>query len=232
MSAIRMSLVAVVFAGLMSVGVSAQEPTKEESPLTPAKIEVAEKKALTADEETLNKMISAPAGVFAPEYNEDGILLRLKIKGEMEVTRALGAARAERLARQSAERNAKAAFVKFLKEEVSVQENEREEVIIVEKDGEEQAGYKNVSTRTIETKANGLLQGLILLDERYTGEGARRTATVVFGWSKKLADAARTAQAEMAKDSNPVAKPAAGSRDENPGSTGDKARTADNLTDF
>jgi len=34
----------VVFTSLMSASISAQEPTKEEKPLTPAKIEAAEKK--------------------------------------------------------------------------------------------------------------------------------------------------------------------------------------------
>jgi hypothetical protein len=233
MSTIRMSFVSVLFAGLMSVNVSADEPTKEENPVAPVKIEAAEKKALTPNEEALQKIIKGPAGVFDPEYDEDGILLRLKIKGEAAVTRALSAARAERAARDQAQRDAKAAFVKFLKEEVSVRENEQEELIIVEKDGEEQAGYKNVSTRIIETKASGLLRGLIVLDERYKGEGGARTATVVFGWSKKLADAARTAQRDMARDRNPIIVPEpSGNRGETPNSAGDKSRTAGNLTDF
>jgi hypothetical protein len=77
-----------------------------------------------------------------------------------------------------------------------------------------------------------LLRGLIVLDERYKGEGAARTATVVFGWSKKLADAAQAARAAMAREKNPTAKPAAGSRIGSTESTGDKARTAENLTDF
>jgi hypothetical protein len=240
MSAFRKSLLLVVVASLMSVGVLANEPTeeKEKGPVTPAKIEAAEKKAMTPEKaEALQKMINAPAGVFDPEYAKDGDkngdLLRLKIKGEVAVSRALTQARAEIAARQSAERNAKAAFVKFLKEEVSVKENEKEEIIIIEKDGEEQAGYKNISTREIETKANGLLRGLIVLDERYTGEGASRKATVVYGWSKKLADAARTAQAEMARERNPAAvRPGATTGSANTPSTGDKAKTAEDLTDF
>jgi len=232
--ALRVSLVSIALACLLSVGVLATEPAKEEAPLTKTGVEAAEKKALTPENaEALRKMLNAPAGVFDPEYDDDGVLLRLKIKGEAAVSRGLSAARAEIAARQSAERNAKAAFVKFLKEEVSVQENEREELIIVEKDGEEQAGYKNVSTRVIDTRANGLLRGLIVLDERYTGEGGARKATVIFGWSKKLADAARTAQAEMARDRNPVVRPdAVIQKIENTPSAGDKSRTTDNLTDF
>jgi len=233
MQKITVSLVLVALACLLSVGTRADEPAKEGAPLAPAGIEAAEKKALTPENaEALQKIIDAPAGVFDPEYNEDGVLLRLKIKGVSEVTRGLGAARAERIARQNAERNARATFVRFLREEVSVQENEREEVILVEKDGEEQAGFKQVSTRVIETRANGLLRGLILLDERYTGEGAARTVTVVYGWSKKLADAARTAQAEMARERNPITQPGSNNRESNIPSTGNRSRTAADLTDF
>ena len=233
MSTIRMSLVSVALVCLMSIGVLADEPAKEEEPLTKAAVEAAEKKALTPEnEEALKEMIAAPAGVFAPEYDKKGVLIRLKIKGDAAVSRALSQARADIAARQSAERRAKAAFVKFLKEEVSVRESETEEIIIVEKEGAEQAGYKNISTQTIETKANGLLRGLIVLDERYTGEGATRRATVVFGWSKKLADAARTAQAEMARERNPIVRPGLGNRNGNTPSTGDRSRTAENLTDF
>ena len=229
MSTIRMSLVSVALVCLMSVGMLAQEPTKEEEPRTKAGIEAAEKKALTPEnEEALKEMIAAPVGVFAPEYDKKGVLIRLKIKGESAVARGLSAARAEGAARDSAQRRAKADFVKFLKEEVSVRENEQEEIIIVEKDGEEQAGYKNVSTRTIETRANGLLRGLIVLDERFAGEGGARTATVTYGWSKKLADAARTAQAEMQREVNP-ARPGRGGIG---GSGGNRSRTASDLNNF
>ena len=233
-SALRVSLVTVACAGLMSVGVLADEATQEERPLTRAQIEATEKEELTPENAAaLQRMINAPAGVFDPEFDDDGILIRLKIKGEAPVSRGFTAARAEINARQSAERNARIAFLRFLREEVSFQENERQETIIVEKDGEEQAGFKQVETRVFEARANGLLRGLILLDERYTGEGANRRATVTFGWSKKLADAARTAQADMARDRNPVVRPdAVIQKIENTPSAGDKSRTTDNLTDF
>jgi hypothetical protein len=228
-----MSLVSIMFACLLSVGVLADEPAQEEVPLTRAGIEAAERKELTPENaEALQRMLNAPSGVFDPEYDDDGILIRLKIKGEAAVPRMLGAARAEINARQSAERNARAAFVRFLREEVSFLENERQEVIIVEKDGEEQVGFKQVETRFFEARANGVLRGLIVLDERFTGEGANRRATVTFGWSQKLADAARTAQAEMARERNPVTLPGTIDRGIGTPSTGDRSRTAGNLTDF
>ena len=233
---LRMNLILILLAGLMSAYVSAAEPKEEENEnsLALAKVEAAEKEALTTSEQedALRKMFDAPAGVFAPEYDEDGILLRLKIKGEAEVTTGFHRVRGDRLARERADRLAKAAFVKFLKEEVSVRENDMEEVIIVEKDGEEQAGYKNVSTRVIETRAQGLLRGLIVLVDQIEGEGRDRKAVVVFGWSKKLADAARTAQAEMARERNPVSRPATGNRGGNSGSSGTRTRAAENLNDF
>jgi len=234
MSIIRMSLVSVMFACLLSVGVLADEATQEERPITRAGIEAAEREALTPENAAaLQRMINAPAGVFDTEFDDDGILIRLKIKGEAPVSRALTAARAELQARQSAERNARIAFVRFLREEVSFQENERQETIIVEKDGEEQAGFTQVETRVFEARANGLLRGLILLDARYTGEGANRRATVTFGWSKRLADAARDAQGAMARELNQRILPGLGNRGGvGAGTTGDRSRTAGNLTDF
>ena len=232
MSTIRLSLMLIALAALTATNVLADEPTQEKN--TTTKVEAAEKKALTPkNDAALKKMLAAPAGVFDPEYDEDGVLLRLKIKGEEAVTTGLRGARAERLARERAGRLARADFVKFLKEEVSVRENDQEEVIIIEKDGEEQAGYKNVSTTQIETKAQGLLRGLIVLVDQVEGEGVNRKATVVFGWSQKLADAARTAQASMARSRNPIIVPGtSGNRGETSDAAGDKTRIADNLTDF
>lgn len=231
MSTIRMGLVCVVVVGLMSIYALANEPMESKNPVKA--IEVAEKKALEpANEEALAKLLKAPAGAFAPEYDKKGVLLRLKIKGEDAVSTSLRGPRAERLARERAERLAKADFVKFLKEKVSVQENDREETVIVEKDGEEQAGYKSVSTKTIEIRADGLLRGLIVLVDHFEGEGRDRKAVVVYGWSKKLADAARTAQSEMAREPNPVVGPASGDKGRSSGSSGTKTRAADNLVDF
>jgi|GEM_PF-1688028 len=233
MPTIRVNLILIVFASLMTAAVLANEPA--EKPPTMAEITAAEKKALLPeDEEALAEMLRTPAGVFDPEYNDDGILLRLKIKGEAAVPRTLGAARAEIQARQSAERNARAAFVRFLREEVSIQENEREEIIIVEKNGEEQSGFNQVSTRVFESRANGLLRGLIVLEAGFSGEGAARRAVVVYGWSQKLADAARTAQASMARENNPAGRQPILNRGGGlgAGSSGDRYQRARNLNDF
>ena len=230
---IRMSLILIMFAGLMTVGVLADEPA--EKPPTMAEITAAEKNALLPeDEESLAELLRTPAGVFDPEYDDDGVLLRLKIKGEAAVPRTLGAARAEIQARQSAERNARAAFVRFLREEVSVQENEREEIIIVEKNGEEQSGFNQVTTRVFESRANGLLRGLIVLEAGFSGEGASRRAVVVYGWSQKLADAARTARNSMARENNPAGRQPFFNRGGSPGtgSSGDRYQRARNINDF
>ena len=231
---IRMNLVLILVASLMTVGVLANEPA--ERPLTMAEITAAERNVLTPEDAAgLSELLRMPPGVFDPEYDDDGILIRLRIKGEAAVPRALGAARAEIQARQSAERSARAAFVRFLREEVSVKENEREEIIIVEKDGVEQAGFNQVSTRVFESRANGLLRGLIVLEVGFTGEGADRRAVVVYGWSKRLADAARSAERAM-RDGTPGARQPGilqgGGVGVGAGSTGDRFQRARNTTDF
>lgn len=156
-----------------------------------------EAQAMKTDlESKLEEMKKAPVGVFAPEY-ENGQLVRLKLKGEAEVPATMRGTRGDRMARERAELNAKAAFSQFLEQNVVVAESDTEGFIIKEKDGKESAEYLNTSAKTINTLSASLQRGIIVLYDAVEGEGDNRMATAVLGWSKKLVQAAGTAQETM-----------------------------------
>lgn len=153
-------------------------------------------------------MIDSPVGVFDMEY-ADGKLNRLKIKGEAEVSTALRGSRADRQARERAERDAKASFSQFMNESVNVVESDAEGFIITEKDGQESAEYNSASMRLVETHSSSFLRGVVVLMDRIEGEGENRKAVVILGWSKKLTDAARDVMTDMARDPETPAPAAA-----------------------
>lgn len=150
-------------------------------------------------------LLSAPAGVFDVEY-DDGQIVRLKIKGEADVPTSMRGSRGDRFAREKANRDARAAFTKFLGEAVIFSESEGEGIVIQEKDGKETSEVMNASAKLYSSNSAAMLKGLIVLMDRLEGEGDRRVCMVVLGWSKKLVDGANTARADMAK-SKPAAAP-------------------------
>ena len=202
MVTIRKNLMLLVFVGLMSTWVLAEEP--EENPATRAAIEAAEKKLMMPNEEAKAKLLDAQRGVFSPEYDDNGVLIRLRIKGWREVPRGLSGARGDRIALDNAERDAKAAFVRFLKEEVKLLENARQEVIIIEKDGAERGDFKEVIDTRIDTVAQGQVRGFISLLNHFEGEGENRKATVVFGWSRRLVRDTRTIENDIKNEGNTI----------------------------
>ena len=94
-------------------------------------------------DERVQEMLDMPAGVFDLEYDDDGNLVRLKIKGEAEVSTKMRGSRGDRQAREKAQREAKAAFSKFLNEQVVTTELEGEMFTIREKDGAESASRRD-----------------------------------------------------------------------------------------
>lgn len=155
-------------------------------------------------EDKAEDLIYAPIGVFDIEYDEDGngSIVRLKIKGEADVPTSMRGSRADRFAREKANRDARASFTKFLGENVVFSESEGEGILIQEKDGQESSEAMTVSARLYSSNSAAMLKGLIVLMDRIEGEGDRRVCTVVLGWSQNLVNASNTARAEMTR-SNP-----------------------------
>ena len=173
--------------------------------LSPAKSADTVEEEKAALEQSLNAraeaLLTAPIGVFDVEAN-DGQIVRLKVKGEADVPTSLRGSRADRFAREKANRDARAAFVKFLGENVIFSESEGEGILIQEKDGQETSEVMNASAKLYSSNSAALLKGLIVLMDRIEGEGDRRSCTVVLGWSRKLVESADTARTDMTKNKN------------------------------
>lgn len=146
----------------------------------------------------IQTLLNAPAGVFDVEY-DNGQLMRLKLKGEAEVSTALSGARADRQARQKAELLAKAAFSKFLNEQVTVVESNTDGFVIKEKNGTESADYLDASQKTVAAMSSSFQRGLTVLLDHIDGDGANRKAVIILGWSKKSVAASAHAQDTMEK---------------------------------
>lgn len=155
-------------------------------------VETAEMKEAIADR--TDELLGMPVGIFDLEYNDDGGLARLKIKGEAEVSTTLRGSRGDRQAREKATRDAKAAFSKFLNEQVVVVEAEGEGFTMREKNGTESAEFLSESAKLTAIFSESCLQGIVVLLDHTEGEGDQRMVTVVLGWSQKLADAAKSVQ--------------------------------------
>ena len=180
-------------------------------------------------------LLSSPAGVFDVEI-VDGQIVRLKIKGEADVPTSMRGSRGDRYAREKANRDARAAFTKYLGENVIFSESEAEGITIQEKDGQESSEVVNASAKLYSSNSAAMLKGLVVLLDHIEGEGDGRTCTVVLGWSRKLSDAANTARADMARfqpekeePSNPVAAPAATNQ---PAGNTETVTRVGNLDDF
>lgn len=145
----------------------------------------------------------APVGVFDLVYDEQGQLLRLKIKEVAPVSTALPGIQGERQAQKRASLAARAAFSKFLSEQVTVQESDSEQFVIRAKDGKESAEVLTQTSRMITSMSDSFMRGLIPLYERVEGEGNERVFTVVLGWSKKLVMASAQAEQTMKDSRNP-----------------------------
>ena len=157
---------------------------------TDVAVESAEMKEEIADR--TDELLDMPVGLFDLEYDDEGNLVRLKIKGEAEVSTTLRGSRGDRQAREKATRDAKAAFSKFLNEQVVVMETEGEGFSMREKNGTESAEFLSESAKLTAVFSESCLQGIVVLLDHVEGEGDQRMCTVVLGWSQKLTDAAKS----------------------------------------
>ncbi|HIG30388.1 MAG TPA: formylglycine-generating enzyme family protein, partial [Verrucomicrobiales bacterium] len=125
-------------------------------------------------------------GPFLKQMNESGEIITAAFVGSNRISTVLGAAKSKEIARSRAVLKAKAQFVKWLKEDVTVVESAEDETILVMEKYFSEVG-KSIEPRTFKfsTFANRILRGLktigfeIIVDED-TGEKEFR---VMLYWS-------------------------------------------------
>ena len=154
------------------------------------------------------ELISRPLGAFDQEYSNEGNLIRIKIKGEAEVPTSMRASAADRYARDKAHREARAAFVKYLEDNILISESSVNEGELNLVNKTDTSRSTEVTLKTYNSYSGAILKGLVTLMDHIEGEGENRVCTVVLGWSQKSFNAANRLKSDMAKKPEAPAKTA------------------------
>jgi hypothetical protein len=168
----------------------------------------------------LEQMAAGPPGVVVAKIGKDsdGRLISCYIVGKSRISTVLGTAKGVEIAQQRARNAAVTAFLKWLKEDVRVIENQNDETISL-LEGTEEAGKadsKRESSKAVEknsVKFQSISQGLVrgLQVVYYNQDGDNKTYILVMKWSASKDKAARETERETnqggAKDSGAKRKP-------------------------
>jgi len=166
--------------------------------------EAAEKKSSV--EEALSKIASLGPGVHAIKKDSKGQIISCMVVGQARISTVLGKAKGIEIARDKANLSASAEFVKWLKEEVSVgQTNKEGDVTLIEGtkgpdgDSQKESGKADEQSRKImDSTAKGLVRGLQVIHKEIGGDAT--TYTVVKGWKADTVDATKKVAADLASD--------------------------------
>ena len=144
-------------------------------------------------EEIVARLAALGDGVHEVKMNENGTLRSLKAVGSSRISTVLGKAKGLQTAQKKATMKAKAAFVAWVKEEVTAISLDEEETIVTLKgDGENLSEEGKATERqkvVIATKAQGLVRGLALVAKDQTED----TMTLIYLWSPERANTAKAA---------------------------------------
>ena len=174
---------------LASNALYSQENEGKEKPDTAKKI--------LSSEERLAKLVKLGAGVHEIKKDQNGEIVRCIIVGQSRISTSLGNAKGLEMAKDKAELDCSAKFVKWLKEEVVVYQSTDDETIILLEGTESDNEAENVlresgkavekNSKKMESTAKGFVRGLTMLHKHSDD----RTYTIVNGWSKANSDAVK-----------------------------------------
>lgn len=157
-------------------------------------------------EEQMAKLVELGPGVHAIQKNKKGHITACMVVGQARISTSLGKAKGLELARNKANLDCSAQFVKWLKEEISLYESNDEETVIL-LEGEEgsdddslKESGKSVekSSKKMESLSKGLVRGLQVLHKDVDGEG--KTFTIIKGWKADTAEGVKKVSADLASD--------------------------------
>ncbi len=145
-------------------------------------------------EQIVQRITSLGEGVHEVK-TEAGCLRSLKVVGQERISTVLGASKGIQTAQKRATLKANAAFVEWMKSNVSsISSSSDETIVTLEGDGKgikEQGKASETTRQEIATKAQGLVRGLTLVAKDQQAE----TLTLVFSWSPEKAALAADASA-------------------------------------
>ena len=141
--------------------------------------------------------------------SENGQLKSLKVVGQDRISTVLGAAKGLQTAQKRATLKANAAFIEWMKSNVtSVSALEDETIVTLAGDGEnvtEQGKATETNKEAVVQAATGFVRGLTLVAKDQTTD----TLTLVYSWSPEKANLAKVAQKDNQSDQPSATTPAA-----------------------
>lgn len=157
-------------------------------------------------EEQMAKLAALGPDVYHVKKDKKGRIISCIVVGQARISTALGKAKGLELARDKANLDCSAQFVKWLKEDVKVyQSNDEETVTLLDgsEGGEddtlkESAKSVEKSSKKMESVSKGLVRGLQMLHKDVDGDA--KTYTVIKGWKADTAEAAKKISGDLASD--------------------------------
>jgi hypothetical protein len=150
-----------------------------------------------AQAKELSRIVQLGQGVHKVKTDDKGRIKSCVVVGQSRISTVLGKAKGLETARQRAALAARAEFVKWLKEKVSVHETTDDEAILFlegsegnDKDALKESGKAVEKTsKKMGSVAEGLVRGMQLLHTETSGKD--KTYTLVYGWERKTAQATK-----------------------------------------
>lgn len=158
-------------------------------------------------EAKLAKLIKLGPGVHAIKKDKNKRIISCVVVGQARISTALGKGKGLEVARSKANLDASAQFVKWLKEEISVQETGEDETVILMEGSEGEVGDaltesgKSIekTSKKMESVSKGLARGLQLLHKEVDGD--EKTYSVVKGWKADTSEGTKKISISQSKDS-------------------------------
>jgi hypothetical protein len=162
-------------------------------------------------EEVMKRMIDLGPGVHMVQKDKKGRITSCMIVGQSRISTALGKTKGIEVAREKADLECSAEFVKWLKEEVLVFQSSDEETVFLLEGGEtaevdslkESGKAVEKNSKKMESLSKGLVRGMQILHKQVDGEG--KTYSIVKGWKADTAEGVKKVSSDLSSD-EPVGK--------------------------
>jgi hypothetical protein len=160
----------------------------------------------------MSRITQLGQGVHKIKTDAKGRIQSCVVVGQSRISTVLGKAKGLETARQRAALAARAEFVKWLKEKVSVHETTDDETILFLEGSEE--SDKNAlkesgkavekTSKRMESISEGLVRGMQLLHMETSSKD--KTYTLVYGWDRKTAEGTRKVREDLNVESKAGAR--------------------------
>jgi hypothetical protein len=157
-------------------------------------------------EEQMAKFVKLGPGVWGVQKDKKGHITSCIVVGQGRISTVLGKAKGMELAKNKANLDCSAQFVKWLGEDVTISESgDDESIILMEgEEGDDDESLKESSksveksSKKMQVLSKGLVRGLQVLHNDTDGDG--KTYTVIKGWKSDTAEGVKKVASDLASD--------------------------------